>query len=88
MEEWRYSPTILDIGSIWRLVFSFTLRPFYPKQPFDRRLGPSQSHLGHCGEKKNLLPYRESNTDPSAVQPAAGFYTDWNAQKTVTIKYT
>jgi hypothetical protein len=30
MEEWRCSSTILDLGTIWRLVVSFTLLPLYP----------------------------------------------------------
>jgi hypothetical protein len=30
MGEWRYSSTILDLGTGWRWVASFTLLPFYP----------------------------------------------------------
>jgi hypothetical protein len=28
-------------------------------------------------EKKNSSPYRDSNSDPSVVQPVASRYTDW-----------
>jgi hypothetical protein len=30
MGEWRYSSTILDLGTRWRLVVSFTPMPLYP----------------------------------------------------------
>jgi hypothetical protein len=48
---WRYSSTILDLGTGWRWVVSFTTQPLYfqgksPRYPLDRRLG----------EEKNLFP--------------------------------
>jgi hypothetical protein len=30
VEEWRYSSTILDLSTRWRLVFGSTIRPLYP----------------------------------------------------------
>jgi len=42
------TPRILDLGTRWRCVFSFTHRPLYPQgkssgYPLDRRLGGPQS---------------------------------------------
>jgi hypothetical protein len=44
MWEWRYKATILDLGTRWRWVVSFTPRPLFhrkkfPRYPLDRRLG-------------------------------------------------
>jgi hypothetical protein len=45
MREWRYS-SVRNLGTGWRIVVSFTLRPLYsgeksPKYPLERRLdGP------------------------------------------------
>jgi hypothetical protein len=54
---------ILDLGTRWRWVVSFTPRPLYnqgkiPCYPLDRRLGGPQSRSGRGGEEKNspLLP--------------------------------
>jgi hypothetical protein len=50
-------PCILDLGTRWRWVVSFTPRPLYPegKSPLDRRVGGPQSRSGH-GEQKNSQP--------------------------------
>jgi hypothetical protein len=32
MWEWKYSSTILDFGTRWSWVVSFTTRPFYPRR--------------------------------------------------------
>jgi hypothetical protein len=66
--EWRYSSTILDLGTRWRWVVSLTLQPLYPpgnrpRYPLDRRLGGSQCQSGRCGEEKHILPSKESNRD-------------------------
>jgi hypothetical protein len=45
-----------------------------PRYPLDRRLGGPQSRSGRRGE--NSCPYRDSNSDPSVVQPVASRYTD------------
>jgi hypothetical protein len=61
--EWRYSSTILDLGTCWRWAVSFTPRPLYPREcrrryPLDRRLGGPQSRFGRCGEERNLVPLK------------------------------
>jgi hypothetical protein len=78
MGEWRYSSNILDLGTRWRRVVSFTPRPLYPRGKsrqylLDRRLGGSQSRSGRCGEEKNLAPAR--NKTP-AIQPVPRRYTE------------
>jgi hypothetical protein len=55
------APRILDLGTRWRWVVNFTLRPLYsqgksPQYPLDRRLGRPQSRSGHGGEEKNSQP--------------------------------
>jgi hypothetical protein len=60
MGEWRYSSTILDLRTRWRLSGQLHARPLYPwgKRPryqLDRRLGGPQSRSGRCGEDKILL---------------------------------
>jgi hypothetical protein len=61
MEEWRYSSTILDLGTRWKWVVSFTTRSLYPrgKSPLYRlnmRLGGPRSRSGCCGVEKMFLP--------------------------------
>jgi len=55
------APRILDLSTGWRLLNSFTFRPFYPKgkspsYPLARRLGRFQSQSGLGGEEKNSQP--------------------------------
>jgi hypothetical protein len=57
--EWMYSSTILDLGTKWRWVVSFTSRPHYsrrkiPQHPLDRMVGGPQVRSGRCGEQKYL----------------------------------
>jgi hypothetical protein len=52
------APRILDLGTRWRWVVSFTPRPLYPQEtspwyPLDRRLGEPQSLSGRGDEEKN-----------------------------------
>jgi hypothetical protein len=78
---WRgggIAPHILDLGTSWRWVVSFTPRPLYtqgksPRYPQDRRLGGPQSRSGHGGEENNsqLLPGLEH----PIIQPIAQRYT-------------
>jgi hypothetical protein len=73
------NPHFLDLGTSWRGVVNFTLRPLYPRgksaqHPLDRRLGGPQSWSGQRGE--NSCPYRDSNYDPSIVQPVSSRYID------------
>jgi hypothetical protein len=61
MGEWRYSSTILALGSKWRWVVSFTSLPLYPQENslrylLDTRLGGPQSRSGRYGEEKNFPP--------------------------------
>jgi hypothetical protein len=76
------APRILDLGTRWRWVVSFTLRPLCPQGKshwylLDRRLGGPQSFFGCGGEEKNSQPRRESNPRTPIVQPVAQRYTDW-----------
>jgi hypothetical protein len=75
----RYSSIILDLGSRWRWVISFTPWPLYPqgkspRYPLDRWLARPQNRCGRCGVEKRLSflsgiePFR-----PSLVRR----YTDW-----------
>jgi hypothetical protein len=52
---------ILDLGTRWRWVVSFTPRPLYPQgkspwHPLDRRLGGPQNRSEHGGEDHNSEP--------------------------------
>jgi hypothetical protein len=54
-------------------------RPLYPggkspRYPLDRRQGGPQSR---SGREENSWPYRDSNSDPSVVQPVTSRYTDY-----------
>jgi hypothetical protein len=66
---------VLNLGTRWMRVVSFTLRPFYPQwkslwYPLDRGLGEPQSRSGCGGEKKKIpSPRRESNPRTLIVQP-------------------
>jgi hypothetical protein len=71
-------PRFLDLGTSLRWVVSFTPRPLYSRgksswYPVDRGLGGLQNLCGRRGERKF---YRDSNFDPSVVQPVASRYTD------------
>jgi hypothetical protein len=60
-ESGGIAPRILNLGTRWRWVVSFTTRPFYlqgksPWYPLDRGLGGPQSRSGGGGEEKNSQP--------------------------------
>jgi hypothetical protein len=70
MREWRYSSTILGIGT--RCEVSFTPRLLYSwgkelTVSMEKRLDGSHSRSGHCGEKKNPLPQPRNEVIKSAV---------------------
>jgi hypothetical protein len=94
MGEWRYSSTILDFDTRWRLVVGFkplSLKPrgMNPQYPLDRRLGESQNRSGGCGEEKNLaLPGIEPG--PFSLYPIVALIVEWSyilAVLTLKIKY-
>jgi hypothetical protein len=65
------APRILDLGTRWRWVVSFTRRPLYPhgnspRYPLDRRLGGSESREPVV-KRKIPRPCRSSSLWPSAV---------------------
>jgi hypothetical protein len=65
---------ILDLGTRWRWVASFTPRPLYtqgkcPWYPLDRRLGGPQSRSGRGGEEKNSQPL--PGAEFPIIQPVA-----------------
>jgi hypothetical protein len=62
----------LDLGTSWRWVVSFTLRPLYPqgKSPrylFDREVGWIPEPVSKTWRKENYLPYWDLNSNPSVV---------------------
>jgi hypothetical protein len=66
-----YSSTILDLGTRWRRMVSFTSRPLYsrgnsPRYPLDRRLGGPQNWPGPCVVGKNLLSLPGIELRPSS----------------------
>jgi hypothetical protein len=83
-------PRILNIGTGWRWVVSFTPRPLYPQEkspwyPLDRRLGGTQNRTGCGGGEKNSQPL--PGLEPPVIQPVAQRYTTelsrlqfWNNQ--------
>jgi hypothetical protein len=77
--QWRYSTAILNLGTRWRWMVSFTpwlLNPWRNCHwyPLDRRLGGPQNWSGCCREKKNLFTARNWTL---AIQPIAHCYADW-----------
>jgi hypothetical protein len=70
--SWRCSFTIIDFGTGWRWVVSFTLRPLCfhgksPRYPLDTRLRETQEPVWTMGSRTNLLP--EWDLDLSAHFP-------------------
>jgi hypothetical protein len=64
---------ILDLGTRWRWVVSFTPQGKSPWYLLDRRLGGSQSRSGRSGEEKNSEPL--PGLEPPIIQPVAQCYT-------------
>jgi hypothetical protein len=71
MGEWRYSSTILDLGTRWRWVVCFTPLPVYLRYPLERRQGGPQSRSGYCVVETNLLPLSGIESRPLSPQPVA-----------------
>jgi hypothetical protein len=81
MREWRYSSTILYLGTRWRWVVIFTPLPLYsrgnnPRWPLDRTLGWPQSRSWRYGEWRESLASAENRT--LAVYFVYHSYTDWD----------
>jgi hypothetical protein len=73
-------PYILDLDTSWMRVVSFTPRPLYPR-------GKS---LRYKLDTRKIFPYRDSKSDPSAVQPVASRYlsyfpTSYETQRFITV---
>jgi hypothetical protein len=71
-ESGGIAPRIIDLGTGWRWVVSFTPRLLYPKgnsllYTLDRRLGGPQSRSGHDGEEKYSQPL--PGLEPPIIQP-------------------
>jgi hypothetical protein len=65
---------ILDFGTRWKWVFSFTLRLLYPQKnstwhPLNRKLGGLQSRSERGGEEKNSWPL--AGLEPPIIQLVA-----------------
>jgi hypothetical protein len=76
MGEWRYSSIILDLGTKWKWVASFTLRSIYfrgirSRYELYRRLGWVLSRYGRYGEKKKVAP---PEIEP---QPSSHYIDPW-----------
>jgi hypothetical protein len=76
------APHILDFGTRWRWVVSFTPRLWYP---LDRRLGGPQSRSGRGGEEKNSqnLP----GLEPPIIQPVVPQRYTTELKRSRTVKY-
>jgi hypothetical protein len=56
-EDWcTRDPHLLDLGTSWTWVVSFTLQPLYPWYPLDKRMGKPQTWTGEYGKIKILEP--------------------------------
>jgi hypothetical protein len=79
---------ILDLGTRWRWVVSFTPQPLYSQRnsswyPLDRGLGGSQSRSGRGGEERNFQPL--PGLEPPIIQPESQRYTTevWSIISTI-----
>jgi hypothetical protein len=78
MESGGNAPQVLNLGTTWRRLVSFTLRSLYPptsnrRYPSDRR---KQSTFDAVTKRKNLFFACPRRRIP-AVQYVASHYTDW-----------
>jgi hypothetical protein len=76
------APCILDLGTRWRWVVSFTPRSLYPQGkslwcPLDRGWVGPRAVLDAVVKRKIPSPRQESNPRTPIVQPVAQRYTDW-----------
>jgi hypothetical protein len=71
MGAWRYKSIILDLGTRWKWVVSFSPRPLYSggknrRYLLDRRLDVPENWSACYGEEKNLLPLQGIEPRPSS----------------------
>jgi hypothetical protein len=71
--EWKYSSTIIDLGTRWKWVVSFMPLPLYPwgnnpQYPLDRRLVRPKSWSELYGEEKNLALSRNRTLAVECMQ--------------------
>jgi hypothetical protein len=74
-------PYFLDLGTSWRSVVSSTPRRLYPRGksppvPIGKVAGWPPEPVWTTWRRENPWHYRDSNSDPSVVQPVASRYTD------------
>jgi hypothetical protein len=67
MGKWRYSSAILDLGTRWRWLVSFMLRPLYirgnsPSYSLDRRLGGAPEPVWAMWRMEKLFAAAENRT--------------------------
>jgi hypothetical protein len=72
------APRIIDLGTRWRWVVTFTPQPLYPQgnshwYKLDRRLGGTQSRYGRGGGERNSQPL--PGLEPLIIHPVAQRYT-------------
>jgi hypothetical protein len=72
--EWKYSSTILDLGTRWRQVISFTPRPLYHRKEQSVPIGWMGSRVGLGAVEKRKTSLDGNRT--STVQPVAFRYID------------
>jgi hypothetical protein len=75
-------PHFLDLGTSWRWVAKFTPRQLHTQgiEPPVRiwyEIGWTSEPVWAIWRGENPWPYRDSNSDPSVVQPVASRYTEY-----------
>jgi hypothetical protein len=73
MGKWRYSSKIIDLGTRWKGVVDFTLRPLYPEGNC-----PGTHYVGGWVESRaglDAVGKRKAENQTLAIQPVARPYT-------------
>jgi hypothetical protein len=92
MGEWRYNSPLLDLGTRWPWVVSFTSLPRYPhgmshRYPPDRRLGGPQCRSGlpfPCFIFLKLLElYYYGSRNVEEKKPAGSLLRNWKTRLTL-----
>jgi hypothetical protein len=77
MGEWIHRSRFLDLGTSWRWLASFTPLSLYPPVSIGEEVGWTPESAWTIWRSENSWPCRDSNSDPSVVQPLASHYTDY-----------